>query len=118
MIRRALLHTLLAIALVLSSLTAVVAETRMAAAGGYCGTDTPQLLLDAAGLPLLDGTGTAITAPDCPTCHLALTALTPTATYGLERIVAFHPATPVFPPSLASLAVHWDAQARAPPRTA
>lgn len=118
MIRRLLLHSLLALALVLSSLTAVVAQTRMAAAGDYCGTDTPQLLLDAAGLPLLDGTGNAIAAPDCPTCHLALAALTPARSGAPYCAVAFDLDVPVFPPSLISLSILWDAQARAPPRAA
>lgn len=118
MIRRALLHLLLALSLVLSGLTAVVAETRMAAAGGYCGTDTPQLLLDASGLPLLDGTGTAISAAECPSCYLALAVLTPTPPGASWRAIQLRAAAPYFPSILSPLSVHWGTQARAPPRTA
>jgi hypothetical protein len=81
MLNRAALPCLLAIALVLTGLAAVVGQTRMAAAGGYCGPGQTQLLLDAAGLPILDASGEAVSAPDCPACHLtvALGALPPEA---------------------------------------
>lgn len=69
---RVLVPIVLAISLVLSSLGAVVAQTRMATAGGYCGTGAPQIVLDALGLPILDADGAAIAAPDCPACTLTL----------------------------------------------
>ncbi len=83
---RLLIPLLLAASLVLSSLGAVVAQTRMAAAGGYCGTDAPQIVLDVRGLPILDADGAAIAAPDCPACTLVF-ALTST-----PRTTTFHTA--------------------------
>lgn len=64
--------TLLALCLVLTSLSGVVAQTRMATTGAYCGTGAPQILLDASGLPVLDTDGAAIEAPECPLCTLAI----------------------------------------------
>ncbi|MBY4893218.1 hypothetical protein KUL25_10620 [Rhodobacteraceae bacterium N5(2021)] len=118
MIRRALLHMLLALSLVLSGLTSVVAETRMAAAGGYCGIGTPQLLLDAAGLPLLDADGTAVMAPDCPACHLTLAILAPTPPNAETPLLVLQQAAPLSPVSLTPRVALLAAQARAPPHTA
>lgn len=118
MIRRVLLHMLLALALVLSSLTAVVAETRMAISGGYCGLSAPALLLDASGLPILDDDGAAIAAPDCPACHLtfaALSALPPQAIAPRHLLPTAEPSARPLPPlSVVRLSGH----ARAPPRLA
>jgi hypothetical protein len=69
---RALIPSLLSLCLVLTSLGATVAQTRMAAAGGYCGTGAPQILLDPAGMPILDAEGSGVAAPECPACHLTL----------------------------------------------
>ncbi|GAB5448210.1 DUF2946 family protein [Gymnodinialimonas sp.] len=115
MIRRALLHMLLALALVLSGLTAVVAETRMAAAGGYCGTGAPDLLLDASGLPLLDADGQAIAAPECPACLLAFAALAPTPPAATTPLLLIRQADPLTPAPLPLPVVLLSAQARAPP---
>ena len=59
-----------ALALVLTSIGGVVAQTRMAAAGSFCGFDQPAILIDASGLPVLDGNGQTIAAVDCVICHL------------------------------------------------
>lgn len=118
MIRRASLHTFLAVCLVLSSLTAVVAQTRMAAADGYCGTNAPQLLLDASGLPHLDADGHAVAAPDCPTCQLALAASFPTPHTANASPVLLHVVEPLRPNAPSPLNVHLGGQARAPPNAA
>ena len=118
MIRRALCHMLLALALVLGNLTAVVAEARMAASGDYCGTGAPQVLLDAAGIPLLDANGTAIAAPECPACTISLAALAPARPSLMVRRVPLSQVQPISPPSLTWSQIHWDSQARAPPRRA
>ncbi|WP_044007007.1 hypothetical protein [Jannaschia sp. CCS1] len=118
MIRRALLHLALALSLLLSGLTSVVAETRMAAAGGYCGTGAPELLLDASGLPLLDGSGAAIAAPDCLACHLTVAFLSPTPPFATAPSHLLRPAKPAVTPGLSPRVVHLGAQARAPPRAA
>ncbi len=106
---------LLALCFVLTGLAGVVAQARMAAAGGYCGTGAPQILLDQAGLPVLDAGGAAIAAPDCPVCHLpvALTGPDTTAPVHPHSLIAarFAPtARPLSPPP-----VRLAAQARAPP---
>ncbi|WP_341864066.1 hypothetical protein [Gymnodinialimonas sp. 57CJ19] len=118
MIRRVLLHTLLALALVLSGLTAVVAQTRMAISGGYCGLSAPSLLLDASGLPILDDDGAAIAAPDCPACHLTVAALSaqpPQAIAPTDLLPTAALSARPLPP----LSVVWlNGHARAPPRLA
>jgi hypothetical protein len=75
MLRRVLISALLALCLVLTGLGTVVAQTRMAMADGYCGADSLRIVLDAAGLPLLDGDGAAIEAPDCPACTIQSAAM-------------------------------------------
>ncbi|MBF9045352.1 hypothetical protein HKCCE4037_18595 [Rhodobacterales bacterium HKCCE4037] len=117
MIRRILPSGLLALCLVLTSLAAVVAETRMAAAGGFCGTGSPRILLDDAGLPILDAEGEAIASQDCGLCHLAIAegAPAPTATRGFLLIPApILVAAPLLSPLSPGLLRH----ARAPPHMA
>lgn len=118
MIRRASLHTFLAVCLVLSSLTAVVAQTRMVAADGYCGTNAPQLLLDASGLPHLDVEGKAVAAPDCPTCQLTLALNLDTLRTTNALPVLLHIVEPLRPHTPTLLVVHLGGQARAPPNAA
>jgi hypothetical protein len=118
MIRRAFLPVLLALALVLGSLTAVVAQTRMAMAGGYCGIGTPELLLDSAGVPLLDGEGEAITAPECPACHLSLAATASPRPLVLPFRAPFRAAEPVSAPPRGPFRMLQGGHARAPPRAA
>ncbi len=115
MIRRALLSTLLALSLVLTGTAAVVAETRMAAAGGFCGAATPDILLDAAGLPQLDGDGQAVAGFDCPICTLsaALDGSASAAPTAPHRLVFNAPAGPL--PTLSALETRIDRSARAPP---
>ena len=118
MIRRAVTSSLLALLLVLSSLAAVMAETRMAAAGGYCGLGQPSILLDATGLPLLDADGAAIAAPDCPVCHLA-TAPGPDSvdvTAPVRDLGILLGTTPV--PSLSPRLFRLGGKGRAPPLVA
>lgn len=118
MIRRTLISGLLTVCLVLTSLAAVVAETRMAAAGDFCGNGQPAILLDATGLPLLDTDGAAITAPDCPACHLAL-ALSDPAKHGpVAPTILLGTAEPSRPTSISPLVVQLGGHARAPPRLA
>ncbi|QXT40705.1 DUF2946 family protein [Gymnodinialimonas ceratoperidinii] len=116
MIRRALIPTFIVFALVLTSLAAVVAQTRMAVAGGYCGTGAPILLLDRAGVPILDDAGEAVAAPECPACHLVLAA-TPPPRAGVQPIRAtLRPAQPFTAHPLTALHVFQGGHARAPPR--
>lgn len=117
MIRRVLTSTFLALCLALTSLAAVVAETRMAAAGGYCGTGSPEILLDHAGLPLLDGEGAAIAAPDCPVCHLAYT-VAPSAPNAARTAHLVPGPLPAASPALIPLSHGSLQHARAPPRRA
>lgn len=117
MIRRALISVPLALCLVLTSIAAVVAETRMAAAGGYCGTGAPQILLDQVGLPLLDGDGAAIAAPECSVCHLAF-ALSGAPAPSFRAASLMSPATSVATPNLIPLSQDKNHHARAPPRLA
>lgn len=115
MIRRASLPLLLALSLLLGGVASVVAQTRMVAAGGYCGTDAPRLLLDAAGLPLLTDDGTALAAPECPACHVAVALLAPAPPRaGAPRLLS---RTAVAPQAarLSPRVVRLDALARAPP---
>ncbi|HID68384.1 MAG TPA: hypothetical protein EYP31_09060 [Roseibacterium sp.] len=99
----------------LTSLAAVMAETRMAAAGSFCGTGQPAILLDAAGLPLLDPDGVAIAAPDCPACHLSF-ALPPCAPSSLAVHTPFLGlAGSALPESLSPIVVRLGGFARAPP---
>ncbi|MEJ6393977.1 hypothetical protein V8J82_11960 [Gymnodinialimonas sp. 2305UL16-5] len=70
MIRRLIPIAFLAIVLVVTSLAATIAQTRMVAAGVFCGPGSTAILLDATGLPILDAEGQAIAAPDCLACHL------------------------------------------------
>lgn len=114
MMLRRLLPLLLAIGLVTASLTGVVAQTRMAAAGGFCANGTPEVLLDQMGLPLLDADGNAIAAPDCPACHVASGLMTaPVA--GATPPLLLRPAQAPPLPSLPLFAAQTGAQARAPP---
>jgi hypothetical protein len=117
MIRRVLSSGLLALCLALTSLAAVVAETRMAAAGGYCGTGTAQILLDDAGLPVLDATGDAVAMAECPICHLAF-ALTHAAPPPSPEIDLLTVPAPAPSPHSVSLQLRLEQQARAPPRPA
>ena len=117
MIRRVLSSSLLALCLVLTSLAAVVAETRWAAAGEYCGTGAPRILLDHAGLPLLDADGAAISAPDCTVCHLAFALATPSVTPA-QITVSFAVAAPLSVPTAIPQSHGSDRHARAPPRLA
>ena len=108
----------LALSLVLTGIGGLVAQTRMLAAGEICGTGGARVLLDAAGLPMLDSAGEPIRAVDCLACHLQ----TPADVPGL--------ATPAHPMRVtAALAAQGTAQAplpaaplpfqaRAPPRSA
>ncbi|WP_224815858.1 hypothetical protein [Hasllibacter sp. MH4015] len=116
MMMRLLLTGFLAACLTLTGLSAVVAQTRMAASGGYCGTDAPQILLDAAGLPVLDAGGETITAPDCPLCHLPVVLSAPGTAPSAppETLIGAAPAPATT--DLAPRAVRLTAQARAPPR--
>ncbi len=107
----------LALCLVLTSIAGVVAETRMAVAGGYCGTGAPQILLDQAGLPLLDGDGAAIAAPDCSICHLSLALTSPPAPI-FRAASLISTATAVAAPSFIPLSQDSNHHARAPPRLA
>ena len=77
---RTLSALFLALSLVLTSLAATVAQTRMAAAGVVCGPGGPMIVLDAQGLPVLDAEGSAIAAPDCPTCHIVVAVAAPHVT--------------------------------------
>ncbi|MEX3014332.1 hypothetical protein [Gymnodinialimonas hymeniacidonis] len=114
MLHRLATSTLLALCLVLTSLAAVVAETRMAAAGGYCGTGAPQILLDSAGLPILDADGTAITPVECEICHLAMSLgpQSPATDPALSILQAASLPAPSPPPILS---LRLDSHARAPP---
>lgn len=113
-----MIRVLLILCLVFTSLGSVVAQTRMAAAGGYCGTGAPQILLDAAGLPLLDANGTAIAVADCPACCLvhALSAPTPGAAAYAVRLLPVSIASRPTPHVLDRL--QRTQQARAPPAVA
>ncbi|MEJ6389657.1 DUF2946 family protein [Gymnodinialimonas ulvae] len=117
MIRRVLPSGLLALCLALTSLAAIVAETRMAAAGGYCGTGAPQILLDDAGLPVLDGAGDAVALADCPVCHLAF-ALSHPAPHSAPDIALLRESAPANAPLSVSVLLRLDHHARAPPRPA
>ena len=117
MIRRVLSSALLALCLVLTSVAAVVAETRMAAAGEYCGTGAPQILLDRAGLPLLDADGAAIVAPECSVCHLAFALATPSVPPA-QITVPFDVAAQIVALDLVPHSHGSDRHARAPPRLA
>lgn len=117
MIRRILPSGLLALCLVLTSLAAVVAETRMAAAGGFCGSGSPRILLDDAGLPILDAQGEAIDTPDCGLCHLAFTEGTSTPVPSLDSVLIPAPIH-VAATSPAPLSPRLIRHARAPPRPA
>ncbi len=116
MIRRALLSTLLALSLVLTSTAAVVADTRMAAAGGFCGAAAPDILLDTVGLPQLDGDGQAVAGLDCPICHLSVAGFIPTGPSTTPLRDLGHRIAVTAPPSLSPLDVRLNTQARAPPR--
>ena len=72
MIGRALLSCLLALSLLSTGLAATLAEARMLVAGDFCGQGpSGGYLVDHAGLPVLDGAGDPVAAPDCPLCTLA-----------------------------------------------
>lgn len=118
MIRRVLISALVALCLVLTSLAAVVAETRMAAAGGYCGSDAPQILLNASGLPELDQNGQAIAALECPVCHLSVAMIASVQPQLSVQRILLGAAEPTPKTSLFPLVVQLGGQARAPPRTA
>ncbi len=117
MLKRFTIGPLLSLCLVLTSLAAVMAETRMAAAGGYCGAAAPQLLLDSAGLPILDADGEAVTAPDCPICHLSL-ALADTISQTAPTSTTLSASPLVMPAPSAPFSLRLDTHARAPPRPA
>lgn len=116
MIRRLLASGLLSLCLVLTGLAATLAEARMAAAGGYCGSGHPEILLDRVGLPLFDGAGHAIAAPDCPLCALAagLPVADPPFAPAPRRLVHRSP-TLAAPPFLPGTAARTCRHARAPP---
>ncbi len=117
MMHRLATSTLFALCLVLTSLAAVVAETRMAAAGGYCGTGAPQILLDQAGLPILDADGRAVSSAECPVCHLAL-GFSPSAP-PLDPVATVLRADLPVPPALPAVSsFRSDRHARAPPLAA
>ncbi len=118
MFRRLLPTTFLALCLVLSSIASLVADTRMAVAGETCGAGSPSILLDAAGLPVLDADGAAVEAPDCASCHLLAGFALPSLSGPAAPLIPARVGSVLSHPVPVAVSLHMGGHGRGPPATA